>query len=144
MALLSDQDRQTVAAHLATIVHPVRILFFTQTIGGPETAGIARQILDEVAGLNEMISLEEVNFILEKDRAAAFGIDAIPAIAILKGDEDPGVRFLGAPTGYEFMSLVEAIILVGGDDSGLTDDSKQMIEEQVTQPLELQVFVTPT
>ena len=144
MALLSEQDRQTVSAHLASIAHPVKILFFTQTIGGPETAPIARQLLDEVVGLSDKISLEEVNFILDRERAAAFGIDAIPAIALLRGDQDTRIRFLGVPGGYEFLSLVEAIILAGGDDSGLKPESRQLISEQVTEPLDLQVFVTPT
>ena len=84
MALLSEQDRQTLRTHLAEIADPVTLLFFTQTIGGPETALIAKQILDEVAGLSDRVSIEEVNFILEKDRAAALGITAVPAIAVLK------------------------------------------------------------
>jgi glutaredoxin-like protein len=144
MPLLSDQDRQTVRMHLAGIADPVRLLFFTQTIGGPETALIAKQVLDEVAGLNDLITLEEVNFILEKDRVAAYGITHVPAIAVLKGDADTRIRFLGAPAGYEFMSLIEAIVLAGGRDSGLSDESKTLIAEHVTEPLDIQVFVTPT
>ena len=54
------------------------------------------------------------------------------------------MRFLGAPAGYEFMSLVEAIILAGTDDSGLSAVSKQAIADHVTAPLEIRVFVTPT
>ena len=42
-------------------------------------------------------------------RAAAFGIAHIPAIALLRDGEDTRVRFLGAPSGYEFMSLVDAV-----------------------------------
>ena len=144
MALLSDQDRQTVAAHLAAITHPVTLLFFTQTIGAPETALIARQVLDEIVSLNDRITLEEVNFILEKDRAARYGIHDVPAIAVLRGDEDTRIRFFGAPAGYEFMSLVEAVILAGSDDSGLTAESKQLIAEHVTGLLDILVFVTPT
>ena len=144
MALLSEQDRQTLSTHLADIADPVTLLFFTQTIGGPETALITRQILDEVAGLSDRVSIEEVNFILEKDRAAALGITAVPAIAVLKRDVDTRIRFLGAPAGYEFMSLIEAIILAGGTDSGLSLESKRLIAEHVTEPLDINVFVTPT
>ena len=144
MALLSDQDRQTVAAHLAAITHPVTILFFTQTIGAPETALIARQVLDEIVSLNDRLTLEEVNFVLEKDRAARYGIEDIPAIALLKDDEDTRIRFFGAPAGYEFMSLVEAVILAGTDDSGLAPESKALIAAHVTSPLDILVFVTPT
>jgi alkyl hydroperoxide reductase subunit AhpF len=143
MALLSEQDRETVRTHLAEIKHPVTLLFFTQTIGGPETALIARQILDELVGLSDLITVEEINFVLEKERATAYGIDKIPAVAVLRNGEDTRIRFFGAPAGYEFMSLVEAVILAGGDDSGLAPESKALIA-QVTEPLDLQVFVTPT
>jgi glutaredoxin-like protein len=144
MALLSDQDRQTVASHLAAITHPVTILFFTQTIGAPETALIARQVIDEIVSLNDRLTVEEVNFILEKERAGQFGIENVPAIALLRGGEDTRIRFFGAPAGYEFMSLVEAVILAGTDDSGLTPESKSLIAAHVTGPLEILVFVTPT
>lgn len=143
MALLSEQDRQAVRGHLADLEHRVTLLFFTQTIGGPETSLIAKQILTELAGLSEKITIEEVNFILERDRAATYAVDKIPAVVVLRNGEDTRIRFFGAPAGYEFMSLVEAIILAGGDDSGLTEESKQLIAG-VNDPIELQVFVTPT
>ena len=144
MALLSDQDRQTVATHLAAITHPVTILFFTQTIGAPETALVARQVLDEIVSLNDRITLEEVNFILDKDRAAQFGVEGVPAIVLLRDGADTRIRFFGAPAGYEFMSLVEAVILAGTDDSGLAPASKALIAAHVTGPLDILVFVTPT
>ena len=144
MGLLSAQDRQTVTAHLAVITHPVRLLFFTQTIGAPETVAVARQILDEIVSLSDRVSLDEVNLILEKDRAAVYGIDSIPAIVILRGEEDTGIRFLGAPAGYEFMSLIEAVILAGSDESGLTAESRALIAEHVREPLDMLVFTTPT
>ena len=142
MALLSEQDRQTVRAHLAEITHRVTLLLFTQTIGAPEGALAARQILDEVVDLNDLIALEEVNF--DKDRAAQYGITDIPAIAVLRDGADTRMRFLGAPAGYEFVSLVEAVMLAGSSDSGLSDESRKLIAEHVSEPLDIQVFVTPT
>ena len=144
MALLSEQDRQTVRTHLAGITHRVTLLFFTQTIGAPEGALAARQILDEFVDLNDHITLEEVNFVLEKDRTAQYGITDIPAIAILRDGVDTRMRFLGAPAGYEFVSLVEAVMLAGSSDSGLSDESRKLIAEHVSAPLDIQVFVTPT
>lgn len=144
MSLLSERDRQTVRAHLAGLTHDVTLLFFTQTIAAPETVLIARQVVDEVASLSERISVEEVNLILEKERSQQFGIDRIPGIALLKDGVDTRMRFLGAPAGYEFSSLVEAVALAGGDDSGLTDDSKRVIAEKATAPIDIKVFVTPT
>jgi alkyl hydroperoxide reductase subunit AhpF len=144
MSLLSEQDRQTLRGHLSTITHPVKLLFFTQTIGAPETVAIAKQVLDELVSLDERLSLEEVNLVLDRDRAAQYGIDAVPAVALLKGDVDTRMRFLGAPAGYEFMSLVEAVILAGTDDSGLTAESKALVAEHAREPRDISVFVTPT
>ena len=144
MPLLSEQDRQTVRGHLAVIEEPVRLLFFTQTIGAPETAQVAKQVLDEIVSLSDLLTLEEVNFILEPDRAREYGIEQIPAIVLLKGEQDTRIRFLGAPAGYEFMSLIEAVILAGTSDSGLTPDSRALVAKHVTSPLEIRVFVTPT
>jgi alkyl hydroperoxide reductase subunit AhpF len=143
MALLSAQDREIVRTHLADLKHDVTLLLFTQTIGGPETALIARQILDELSGLSDRIRVEEVNFVLEKERASQYAVDKIPATVVLRDGEDTRMRFYGAPAGYEFMSLVEAVILAGGDDSGLTEDSKKLIGA-VEEPLSIEVFVTPT
>jgi glutaredoxin-like protein len=144
MSLLSDRDRQTVQSHLAGLTHDVTLLFFTQTIGAPDTALIARQVIDEVAGLSERVSVEEVNLILDREKSAQFGIDRIPAIVLLRDGSDTRMRFLGAPAGYEFSSLIESIILAGADDSGLSDDSKQVIAEKATAPMDIKVFVTPT
>ena len=144
MALLSEQDRQTVRGHLAVIEEPVRLLFFTQTFGAPDTVTIAKQVLDEIVGLNDHLTLDEVNFVLEQDRARQYGVEQIPTIVLLKGDQDTRIRFLGAPAGYEFMSLIEAVILAGTNDSGLTPDSRALVAEHVTEPLNIQVFVTPT
>lgn len=144
MSLLSEQDRRVVKEHLAKIEQPVTLLLFTQTIGAPETALIARQVLDELASLNDLVKVEEVNFVLEKERAAQYGVENIPAIVLLSNGNDTRMRFLGAPAGYEFMSLIEAVILAGTDDSQLDPESRALIAANVTAPLDIQVFVTPT
>jgi alkyl hydroperoxide reductase subunit AhpF len=144
VALLSDQDRQTVAGYLTAITQPVKILFFTQTIGAPESVLAAKQVLDEIVSLNDLISLEEVNLILDRDRAAQYGVEHVPGIVLLRGEDDTRMRFLGAPSGYEFMSLIDALILAGTGESGLTQASKDLIASQVTGPLDIRVFVTPT
>jgi glutaredoxin-like protein len=144
MGLLSEQDRQIVRGHLAVIEEPVRLLLFTQTFGAPDTVLVAKQVLDEIVSLCDLLTLEEVNFVLEQDRARQYGVEQIPTIVLLRGDQDTRIRFLGAPAGYEFMSLIEAVILAGTNDSGLMPDSRALVAEHVTAPLDIQVFVTPT
>jgi len=143
MPLLTPADADVVKKHLANLTHPVGLLFFSQTFGEPETALATRQILAEVAELSTLVTVEEVNFVLDKDRTAAFGIPGIPAIALTRDGVDTRMRFLGAPSGYEFMSLIEAIIVAGSDEPGLSESTIQLIGE-ITEPIELKVFVTPT
>ena len=144
MATLSEQDRQAVAERLATLAHPVKLLFFTQAIGAPDSALIARQIIDELAATSDHVTVEELNLVLDKDRAALYSVADIPAIVLLRGDDDTRIRFLGAPAGYEFVSLLDAVTLAGSGDSGLTAESRALIADTVREPLDILVFVTPT
>ena len=144
MPLLTEQDREAVRNRLADIAHPVTVLFFTQTIGAPDGVAATKQILAEVASLNDRIGVEEVNLILDKARAVQYGIEQIPAIVLLRNGEDTRMRFLGTPAGYEFASLVEAVILAGTEDSGLSAESRTLIAERAAGPIDVKVFVTPT
>jgi glutaredoxin-like protein len=47
------------------------------------------------------------------------------------------------PSGYEFGALVDAILDVSSGDSGLTPATRAALA-QVTQPVHVQVFSTPT
>jgi alkyl hydroperoxide reductase subunit AhpF len=126
---------------------PVRLLFFTQALDC-ETCAQTRQILDELPPLSGKIAIEEVNFVLEADKAKQYGVDRVPAIAVVGVDgaaqpRDSRIRFVGTPAGYEFISLVQAILLVGGRSTGLTEENLRRIAA-VDRPVTMQVFTTPT
>ena len=129
------------------MVRPVRLLFFAQTLDC-DTCVQTRRILDELPLLSDKVTIEEVNFILEADRATEYGIDRVPAIAIVGEDpagseRDSNIRFLGTPAGYEFISLIAAIRLVGGGPSHLSDESRVTLAG-VDKPVTVHVFTTPT
>ena len=128
-------------AALANLAGPVTLVFFTQTFGC-ETCVPARRIVDQVASLTDQISVEEFNLVLDKDQVEAYGIQRAPAIAVV-GETDTGIRFYGVPDGHELVSLAESILLVASGDAGLSDESCAAIAE-VTEPIDIQVFVTPT
>jgi alkyl hydroperoxide reductase subunit AhpF len=141
MPILSPSDAAHVREMLADLPSSVRLVFFTQTLNC-ETCEPTKQILSELAELSGQITVEEHNFLLESALAADYGIDRVPAIAVV-GAQDYGVRFLGIPSGYEFMSLLDAIQIVAAGDSGLNETSRALLAG-VETPLALQVFVTPT
>jgi alkyl hydroperoxide reductase subunit AhpF len=143
MGLLSPQDEATLKNHLSAITIPVELVLFTQAFGGSETAEITRQVLNEVASLNDKITLVEKNFVLDTDDKNKYKVDKAPAIVILSGGTDTRMRMYGAPTGYEFVGLVEAIIVAGTGKIDLDPETMQWIQA-VDKPTHIQVFSTPT
>ena len=143
MSLLSPGDQERLRVAFAGLARPVRLLFFTQAVGC-ETCPEARQILDELPRLSDQITVDEVNFVLEGERAAQYGVERVPAVAIVSGEDskDSRIRFLGTPSGYEFISLVQAVLLVGGAGSLLTADNRGRVEA-CARPITIQVFTTP-
>ena len=143
MSLLSPADQKTLRDMFADMTQQVTILFFTQTIGC-DTCDETKKILAELTALTDQIVVEEVNLVLDGGRAAVYGIDRAPGLVLLAGGQDTRIRMLGAPAGYDFMSLVDAILAVSGaSDAPLSDDSLQLLA-QVTEPRNIAVFVTPT
>jgi alkyl hydroperoxide reductase subunit AhpF len=150
MALLNDQDTAFLRKRFAEdMVNDVRLVFFAPTLGGLALPGedyemveYTRQILKEVAGLSNRITLEEHSLVSEPEKAAEYGILRTPATAIV-GAQDYGVRFYGMPGGYEFVTLVDVILDVS---KGRAPVSPQTAETLAALPgdAHLQVFVTPT
>lgn len=143
MALLTPQDEQVLTKHLAAIDAPVSLLLFTQAIGGGESGMVAKQVLDELARLNDRITIAEKNFVLDAEDRDRYGVLRAPAIVVLRNGDDTRMRFYGAPTGYEFVPLVEAIVLAGTGNLELQPDTLALLEA-VETPLHIQVFSTPT
>ena len=148
MALLARAEQEKLRESFNEMTRPVRLLFFTQTLDC-EPCVQTRRILDELPALSDKIAIEEVNFVLDKDKAVQYAVDRVPAIALLgqngngEATEDSRIRFLGTPSGYEFISLVQAIRLVGGAGSSLTEANRRRIAA-VDKPVTMQVFTTPT
>ena len=143
MSLLSDADRTTLVQHLAPIGKQVDLLLFTQTFGGSESGPVAKQVLDELASLHDKIAVVEKNFVLDTEDRARYKVDKSPAIVVLSDGADTRMRLYGAPTGYEFVSLVEAVLLAGTGIPELEPETVTALAA-VTEPLHLQVFTTPT
>jgi glutaredoxin-like protein len=141
MGLIRDTGAAEIRERLKAMVRPVKLVHFTQELS-LEYGREARQLLEELSQLSDKLSLETYNFLLDKEKAAEYGVDKVPA-TIVRNGKDFGIRFFGLPAGYEFSTLLDAILAVSKGDSGLQPESREKLA-QLTQPLHLEVFVTPT
>ena len=128
-------------ARLASLPHPVRLVFFTQTFGC-DTCLSALQVVDRIASLSDQITVDQHNLVLDKETVAEYDVDRAQTIAVV-GDTDLGIRYYGVPSGYEVASLVDAVLLVGRRELGLSDKSLTAIAA-LDRPVDIKVFVTPT
>ena len=147
MPLLSPTDQEKLREAFAEMKSAVKIVFFTQTLDC-ETCLETRQIIDELPALSDKVTIEEVNLVLDAEKAKQYGIERVPALALVGRDEqgverDSRIRFVGAPSGYEFISLVRAVMVVGGRDLELTEENRQKLAA-VAEPITIQVYTTPT
>ncbi len=143
MPLMDDKTRQDVRELLSDLTGPVKLLVFTQQFECQMCAE-TRQICEEVAALNDHITVEVHDFVADASLAESLGVDKIPAIAVLgANDADTRIRFYGIPSGYEFMSLLAAIRLVSTGEVDLTPETRRALAA-LEGDLHLQVFVTPT
>lgn len=101
-----------------------------------------KELITEVSSLSDKIELVVYDFVSDKEKAEEYGIDKIPAI-ILQGKEDTGIRFFGIPSGYEYTSLIEAILDVSKGTTGLSQKTKDALKT-LDRDIHIQVYVTPT
>lgn len=141
MPILDEKVMQDVIKALANMQKTVTLKLFTQAF----ECGYCKdthQLLEELSAANPLLKLEVHQFESDAEAVKALGIDKIPAIAIL-GEKDYGIRFYGIPAGYEFSSLLAAILMVSTGITKLTADTRKFLDN-LQKPIHLQTFVTPT
>ncbi len=142
MSVLPEDVKQGVKEKLEkSLKNPVKLIFFTQEFEC-QFCQQTYQLLEEIVSLSDKISLNVFNFAGDKKEVKKYKIDKIPAIAVMN-EKDYGIRLFGLPTGYEFTSLIEAIIMVSSGETGLTEKSIGRIKT-LSKPVHIQVFVTNT
>jgi len=142
MALIPQKERDILTKQFSEkLVDEVRLVVFSQEVPClfcKET----ELVVTELAEISPKIKVEKYDFVKDMMKAQEFRIDKIPAIAVI-GKKDYGVRFYGIPSGYEFNSLVGAILDVSRAESGLSQKTKDVLK-LIDNSVHIQVFVTPT
>ena len=141
MGFIKESDKPVIKEMLSEMRSEVTLRYFTQEIEC-EFCRETHELLQELSALDDKIKLEVFDLTKNADEAGKYKIDKIPA-TVVGNSRDFGIRFYGIPAGYEFSSLLEAIVMVSQGESSLSEESKNFLKE-LKSPVHLQVFVTPT
>lgn len=142
MSLIPDERREQIRNQLAeALLNPVRLIMFTEELEC-QFCVQTKQLITELAGLNDKILAEVHDFVADAELAKQYGVDKVPAIVIL-GQKDYGVRFYGLPYGYEFQTLMSTLAAVSQGKTDLSEETKAKLHA-INIPVHIQVFVTLT
>ena len=119
----------------------VTIVFFEQSIGC-EMCAPTRRVLEQIVAENPDVALEVLNLVLDKEKAAEYGVDRVPAVIVAAPGRDR-IRYYGAPLGNELPTLLQAINMAATGDTKLTDESRAQLKA-LSAPVSVQVFFTPS
>jgi glutaredoxin-like protein len=144
--VLNDQIIKQVTEVFAGMQEPVQVLYFGSQ-NNCDYCAETRQLLEEVTALSDRLDLSVYDIDQDQATAAQFNVTNTPAIVIAAKDgatvTDLGVQYSGIPSGHEFNTLINDILMVSKRDSGLTQQTREFLKN-LDKPLHLQVFVTPT
>lgn len=144
--VLNDQIVNQINEAFAEVQEPVQVLFFGSQ-DNCEYCNETKQLLEEVTALNDKLELSVYDLQEHAEVARQFNVTNAPGIVIAAKDraevKNLGIQFSGIPSGHEFSTLINDIVIVSRRDSGLNEKTREFLRN-LTQPLHLQVFVTPT
>ncbi len=144
--LLDEKVTKQVSEVFAGLSQPVQILFFGSK-EECETCTDTRQLLEEVVALSPKLGLSVYDLEVEAAIARKYKIDKAPVFVVLakEGSQliNTGIQYAGIPSGHEFSTLIQDIVLVSSRDSGLKPATREFLKG-LQKPIHLQVFVTPT
>ena len=135
------------------LVNSVKIFHFTQEpsrlvasdyLKGQECMFCkeTKELMKEVCGLSDKIELILYDFLADEEKAKEWDIDKIPA-SIITRNTQKNIRIFGIPSGYEYSSLIEAIIDASKGSTSLKPETIEALKG-IDTPIHIQTFVTPT
>jgi len=148
MAFLDEDIRSQVRDALSGLQHDVEMIVYQGgqvVVPGQDPVGeqeATLQLLREVAELSDHVDVVTRKLATD-DEAKALGITRAPTTLFRKkGTTRSNMRFLGIPSGYEFTTLLETLLMLGGGELELTPTLESV--KEIDDAINLQTFVTPT
>jgi glutaredoxin-like protein len=154
MDILTKEVREATEKRFSdALVNKVKILHFTQEpkrlivpdyLQGHECMFCkeTKALLQHVCSLSEKIDLQTYDFLADAETAKDYAVDKIPA-TIIAGSNPNNIRIFGIPSGYEYASLIEAIVDASKGSTDLLPETVEALKA-IDKPIHIQTFVTPT
>jgi hypothetical protein len=120
---------------------PVTIMYYTPDVPSAATRA-ERDLLEQIAAGSDRVTLRVLAERWDGEREARAGIARTPAIVPL-GAQDHGIRYYGAPDGYELETFLEVLRAVAEGRSGLGAATRARLRA-LTAPVHLEVLHVPT
>lgn len=141
MNILKEEQIQEIREIFKELENPVEFIFFGQKLNCPY-CGDTESLLRQLCSIDGRLKLRIHNFVTDTELVKKYLITDVPAIVIKSPDKDFGFVYYGVPSGYEFSTLLETIMLVSGGNSKLGKDTLEMLQH-IKTPVIIKVFVTP-
>ncbi|MFT9488079.1 MAG: hypothetical protein ACH0QD_12050 [Tepidibacillus sp.] len=144
MAKIDEKDKETIRNMFNEQMQGTAHIRFFGSKTGCDYCDDTKEILEELAALSDRIDLQVLDKDEHAEEANRLNVDKVPAIVFVKEDgTDTGVRFYGIPSGYEFSTLIEDIIDIANEKTGLSQATIEQLKN-ITEDVTISVFVTPT
>ncbi len=141
MAIIDDHTRHHIKEFFADLKDNVTLYFFhSKSCQTCKEIEEILEVLEEESG--GKIKVEKHDFDTEKAAAKVLGVKLAPAI-VVHGKEKYNIKFYGIPSGYEFRSLLEAIMDASHGDTDLHPQLAEKVKN-INDYVEILVFITPT
>src|SRR5512147_787646 len=129
--VLNDQIVKQIKEAFAEVQEPVQVLFFGSK-NGCDYCNETQQLLEEVTALNDKLELSVYDVQEHQDVASQFNVTNAPGIVIAAKDgaevKNLGIQFSGIPSGHEFSTLINDIVIVSKRESGLNEKTRKFLK----------------
>lgn len=138
--VLSREAKKETEEKLSGLKRPVTLAVLTQEIES-SSCKETRSIAEGLAEMSPKVMVECADFLANGSIVRKYAVERIPAI-VVRSKEGGMAHFYGAPTGYLFPALIEAI-RYAANGPALSDEAREWLEG-LKRDLRLQVFASPT
>jgi thioredoxin reductase (NADPH) len=138
--IVTDEVKKDLKENFKHLKEPVAIAVFTKDGVNDQYNRIARQLISEVAAVDERVSAEFHN--IGDEASERYDVKRSPTILI--APDRYRIRFTGTPLGEEGRTLVLSIILASTSKAPMLSPGFPEKMPEVNGKRDVRVFVSPT